>query len=862
MFKDLLRNAPSFVRKICLPTLDSHPTVFALTFLCTGILAAATWYRSLGEWSTAALAPALVLTIIVAWMDRGFHLRVAIAVLFFVLGFHLSSRDLLLGKDFSPPLVKQVIHATVWKTWATSPESQVFLLEHGLNVSTGAPLPGFGRLVVRDSRTVLQAGDRVAFRCRIRKPLNRCNPGEYDWETDCRHNGILWLASVKGPEAVLVLNRGRWYTPNALLFSLRQEMDAFLDQYGGVFLANFSDVLRKNAVAQVRGFHKGVILGDLGDVDYELNKAFADSGLVHVLSASGLHVGIVVLLAAFLVKVFVRIAPQVQLWLPFRKLCALASMPSVVIYCLLVGARVPAIRSMIMGLVIAGAILLDRKWNSINSLALAALIILLLYPLSLFTPSFQLSFVCVAGIFVVVPELTKILYGRPEDEVNEEKPAQKTSNVALRVLKSGFAVLITSVAATLAVTPLVLQNFHSFPIYTLAANIATDFMLAPALSLGLIASLLGTLMPRVAAWLLVPADILVWLVIEIAFFFAGLPYSTVRIPHMSVAGFGACTGMAVLALWFLRTPSWSRLRLVAIAVTALASIPFLAAWFTPGPQELRAVFLNVGKGDSAFVQPPGSRGILIDTGLRTEYFDTGRSIVNPFLDWAGCSSPDAIIISHPHMDHIGGLPSVMRRASPSDLWWNPVGSLSKYLEEIFSQARGGHVRITPGDRTCEPIRVGQATVRFINRRAPHRDKHLHKDQNNASLVCRIEYGNVSILFPGDLEHEGEAELLSAGMPLAATILKVGHHGGRGASSVDFINAVRPRIAVVSADYPNVENFPDSALLEKLKSVGAELFWAGRDGAVTVQTDGRTVHVTTGREDAHGRRTIRKEFRFQ
>jgi competence protein ComEC len=843
------------------PGLDSHATLLALAFLCAGIACAALWYRSFGVWSAAATAPALVLVIIVAWKDIGVHLRVAVALFFFALGFHLSCRDLLSGNNFNPPLAKQVIHATVWKTWASSPELRVFLVENGLNPTNGASLPGFGRLVVRDSRTILHAGDSIAFRCRIRKPLNRCNPGEYDWETDCRHNGILWLASVRGPEAVLVLSRGRWYTPSALLFSLRQEMDAFLDRYGGAFLTNFNGILRKDAVTQVRGFHKGVVLGDLGDVDYVLTKAFADSGLVHVLSASGLHVGIVVLLAAFFVKVFVRIVPQILLWMPLRKLCALASMPSVVIYCLLVGARVPAIRSMIMGLVIAGAILLDRKWNSLNSLALAALIILLLYPLSLFTPSFQLSFACVAGIFVVVPKLTKILYGRSEDDFSDKKPVQERGGLTARILKSAFAVLITSLAATLAVLPLVLQNFHSFPVYTLAANIATDFMLAPALSLGLIASLLGTLLPRVAAWLLVPADILAWFVIEIGFFFAGLPHSTIRVPHMGTVGLAACAGIVLLSLWVLRAPSRSRLRLLITAVATVVSIQALAAWLVPTPPELRAIFLNVGKGDSVFVQPPGSRGLVIDAGIRTEYFDTGRSIVNPFLDWAGCGSLDAVMISHPHMDHMGGVPSVMTRARPSALWWNPVGPPPKFLEEIFARSNSGNVRIMSGDRTNDPILLGQATVRFINRRSPNQKHCSHKDVNNASLVCRIEYGSVSMLFPGDLERDGEAELLSTGMPLASTILKVGHHGGKGASSVDFVNAVRPKIAIVSADFPTEENFPDSSLGERLKAAGAEVFWTGRDGAVTIQTDGKTVYVSTGREDAHGRRTIRKEFRL-
>ncbi|HMK37183.1 MAG TPA: DNA internalization-related competence protein ComEC/Rec2 [Desulfomonilaceae bacterium] len=831
-----------------------------MAFLCAGIAAAAVEFRTLGKWSVWGLVPALVLVLVSARKHVAVWLRIGIALLFFGLGFHVTCRDLLWGTDFDPPLEKQVVHATVWKMWASGPEVRVILLEDGLNATNAAPLPGLGRLVIRDNTGALHAGDRIAFRSRIRIPLNRCNPGEYDWETDCRHNGILWLASIKGPDAILVLSRGRWFTPNALLFSLRNRMDKFLDEYGGVFLHNLRGISHDDRIVQVRGFHKGVVLGDLGDVDYGLTKAFADSGLVHVLSASGLHVGIVVLLTALLVKICVRLMPRVQLWLPFKKLCALASMPSVVIYCLLVGARVPAIRSMIMGLVIGGALLLDRKWNSINSLALAGLIILLLYPLSLFTPSFQLSFACVAGIFVVVPELSKILNERRQSETTGKTYHGKAGS-GVRIIKWFVAVLVTSAAATLAVTPLVLQNFHSFPVHTLAANVASDFLLAPSLSLGLIASLLGTILPNQAAWILAPADVLVLLVIEIAFFFSGLPYSTVRVPHLSIPGFIACVGFAMLSLWFLRAPSWNKLKKLGVGVIVLAIIPVSCGLFRNKPRELRAVFLNVGKADATFVQPAGSRGFLVDAGMKTEYFDTGRSIVAPFLDWAGCSSLDAIMISHPEMDHMGGIPSVMLRARPSALWWNPVGAPPPYLAEIFSSAERKNVRILSGDRTCPPIRIGSATVRFLNRRPPHREKYSHKDVNNASLVVRVECENASMLFTGDLEQEGEAELLAAGMPLSADVLKVGHHGSAGASSVEFVKAVRPKIAVIPADYPNIKNFPGPRVLETLRSVGAEVFWTGRDGAVTIEAEGNSAYVTTGRSDALGRKIVRKEFRL-
>ena len=266
---------------------------------------------------------------------------------------------------------------------------------------------------------------------------------------------------------------------------------------------------------------------------------------------------IVVLLSLIVVRGIIRITPWILLWIPHRKLGALASVPAMIIYCLLVEARVPAVRSTLMGLVIAGAVMSGRKWNSFNSLALAALLVLLLYPLSVFTPSFQLSFAAVAGIFFVVPHLTKVLFPAPAQNVEEQGIVAEKNERMERVKKAArpfAAVVLTSSAATLAVTPLILQNFHSFPVYTLFANLLTDLILTVALSLGLVAAALGTALPSLSAWVLAPAEVCTWLVIEVSSFFANLPFSTIRLRHMGIVEFLLVTGAALSLLWYLRNP--------------------------------------------------------------------------------------------------------------------------------------------------------------------------------------------------------------------------------------------------------------------------------------------------------------------
>jgi competence protein ComEC len=149
------------------------------------------------------------------------------------------------------------------------------------------------------------------------------------------------------------------------------------------------------------------------------------------------------------------------------------------------------------------------------------------------------------------------------------------------------------------------------------------------------------------------------------------------------------------------------------------------------------------------------------------------------------------------------------------------------------------------------VRIGEATVRFLNPPGGEiRNGQFFRNLNNASVVCRLEFGSISFLFTGDIEHEAEEELLAAGMPLQASVLKVAHHGCKHSTSTPFLEAVRPRIAVISCDdYPG-RACPASEVRRRLRAMGAEILWTGRDGAVTMLTDGERLTAGIGRGKRH------------
>jgi competence protein ComEC len=815
-----------------------YPTVTAFLICCAGILSGRAVDPAFLPWFLAALAITLVLLPSVLRAKETKLLWAAVALLVFLSGlaWALAARDT--GRSFEPRLERQTVHATVSKILSSGLDFRVLLLTSGMNADNGTPLPGYGRLTVRDNRISLGARDRIAFLTRIRRPRNRGNPEEFDWELYCVSNGIFWLASVRGEDSILVVRRGSPCDPRVIAGDVRRGVTKFIESHSS---------------GNVRAVLKGIVVGDRGEIHPGLRRAFSASGLAHVLSASGLHVGFVAILAFLLVSLVARLAPSVLLRVPYTKLAAAAAIPFVSIYCVLVGARIPAERATITALVFASAVLLERRWYSLNSLALAGLLILFVSPLSLYTPGFQLSFLAVFGILIAVPHLADRFSSGPSTAgargggAPERNLTTKVQRVLARVRRYVLGLVWTTLAATAAVSPILAATFHALPNYSVPANLLAVPMLMAALPLALLASAIGALWPQLGKWMLIPASGLLGWTISLAEFFASLPGSTLRMSDSGIAGLLLLTAMAATVLFLLRRPTLRRS--AAVVGIALVTVSFflVSSWMRSRSGDLEVVFLNVGKADAAFVRPPNSNGLLIDAGPRTDYFDAGESILIPFLSSAGVPSLEAAMISHPQMDHMGGLLSLMKTIRLSRIWWNDTGWRPPFMNRILAQAASRKIMVSQADRRTRPVRLGKATLRFANPPAgPVSRSRYSRDVNNAAVVCRLEYGDVSFLFTGDLEREGEAEMLRAGVPLGATVLKVGHHGCKSSSTLPFLEAVRPRIAVISSSDSPLVNCPDPFVLERLESLGAEVFWTGRDGAVTITTDGKVIRVRTGR----------------
>lgn len=557
---------------------------------------------------------------------------------------------------------------------------------------------------------------------------------------------------------------------------------------------------------------RALLIADRRGLSPEVRDRFAAAGLAHILAIAGLHIGFIV----------VALGLAFELAGISRQRASIGTIVTIVLYVAIIGAPVPAVRSATMLVVLMVTRLAQRPTSRWAIVALGASHAIL-DPRIVLDVGYQLSVVGVASM------ISAGLLGK-------RLGVHKLPPIRRWVLLT----LLGTTVATIGSAPIVALAFGRLSLIAPLSNLAATPLIAlaqPMLFLGLLTAWL----PGLAHFVADAAHPLLYALDAVARVSASLPYASLDVAPSVTAAAIACI-LSFAAVIACASAEWERPASVAVGATALL------AWLPSAPLvrgEVELHMIDVGQGDAIALRTPNGRWILFDAGGAWHGGDAGKSTVVPYLGRR--SGPlDLFVLSHPHTDHVGGAASVFRVLRPTTFLDAGFPGGADAYHDALALARDDRIRwqrAHPDDH----FSIDGVDLHVL---APDSTWTSRLDDPNlASVVVLAQFGDVRMLFMGDAEMPEEQWLLAhAREELHADILKVGHHGSKTSSTDAFLDAVRPRLALVSVGAGNVYHLPTPMIMTRLAAHGAQVLRTDRVGTIVARTDGHRVVVSAAGDE--------------
>lgn len=706
-----------------------------------------------------------------------------------------ESRAALEGRVVSEPEERQGFYGELSSSF-------VLAAEKAGEGSGARRVSGLVRVTVREPRLAFGRGDRLRLEGDLELPLARRNPGGFDFRDYLDRRGVRAQLYVSKKDEYAVLEKGRfvfWIDGPA-------RFRAFLSR-------GLSDGFGEDDAA----FLKALLLGEKRDVDADFQDLFVRTGTLHLLAVSGFNVGFLCAVLLFLLAPF-RFPKNLRL-----SILVLA----IWIYCLVVGWQAPLVRASVMATVFLLGKMLGRRSDLLNSMGLSALVILAASPKALFDAGFQLSFAAVLGLALFMPAFT-----RECERIPGERPP--FSERALIYAEELFWV---SFVASFATLPITVQNFYVVTPSALAANMIVVPLSFLLFFCGVIYFFTFSWAPPALSFLPGAMKLLMTVFTRSLEWIAAWPGACVAVGRLDWVLWSVLTAGTLFLLWDPRFKS--RLARAAALLLLAANVFLVQEAGRAAHRRFEMTALDVGQGDSIYFEFPGGGNLLVDAG-RGDSPDEGRRVVVPFLRSRGVRDLDALVISHPQADHIGGMASVLKEVrvrNVIDAKKHYESALYRRLQGLIGRERGCYLKAAAGDRIEG---FSGVSIEVLN---PPREG-LSKNINDDSVILRVVYGRTSFLLTGDIESPAIRRLMAGGFDVRADVLKVPHHGAKtDAFEADFFQAVSPKYSVISAGRHNPFKHPRPETLDALAAVeGNAVLRTDREGFVQIVSDGNSLKV--------------------
>ncbi len=678
-----------------------------------------------------------------------------------------------------------------------------------------AAVTGTVRVQVGEPVLDLQPGDNIQAYCWLDRFGPPTNPGQFDTAAYLARRNVIVGVYIESRDGIELLQRSR----TGLFIRLRTRIRQAATR------ALVGDLPQEESS---RGLLQALLLGYRRDIDSDTYRAFRKTGLLHFISLSGMHLGILFGIIWWLSKIMGFLKPARSV------ICAVA----VAVFLMVVPPRAPTVRAAIICWVFCASIFFRRRSNPINTLSLAAIILLLTRPTQLFEAGWQLSFAAVLGILLFTERMHFFLYEKITG-LRRRKGGQKTI-VSYRMSPSPGPYLLrlfsAGLAAWLGGAGILLYHFYTINPLAGLWTVLVFPLVSAILTLGFLKMILFFLLPTLS-WILGIAatflsDALVWVVKLIAH----LDISQILLGRVSLAPVILYYCIIIFAGYaYFRRPMIKR----AICTFMLCSlIIYLGAlkWQRTHRDNLVLTCLDVGHGQAILAQLPGKANVLFDAGSLYGN-DIGTRIVSPYLDYIGIRKIDALIISHNDTDHINGIPEVVENCDVRSVYANrafldrkDVWGTAEFLNDCLIE-KGLEIKRIETELNLS----SGASMKIL---WPNEQLYNNEDlsDNDKSLVSLIEFVGVKILLCSDIEEFAQRELLRLHPDLKADVVVVPHHGSASTLDAEFMGHLDADILMCSCSRRQYERMGRDT--ESVGSIptDARLLYTSEDGAITVFID--------------------------
>lgn len=639
-------------------------------------------------------------------------------------------------------------------------------------------------------------GDILQIRLTLSIPSPPSNPGAFDFPHYLWQNYTSLTAKATGLNHVTIVASSSllgWRT----VAQMRQFLEEQIEQ---IFSPGISGVM------------KGILLGEQREVPIEIEEIYRNAGILHILAISGSHVMILIAGLFFLLSSLrltrERIYELLFLFIP--------------LYMLLTGLTPSVVRAGLMGMFYLLAKRLHLNYSATRAITVVFLLLTLVEPRVLYNIGFQLSFFVTAGL---------IFFTRPL--------ARRIGTwVPFLPEKLAYAIAACIIAEFLSF-PIIAHAFHQIPLSSLWVNLVILPFFSLLIPWGYLSLLLAIPSPTLGKWTAFPLNGAVDLLHRFLDFATNRPMLILSVASQPL-WWWVIFGLLFLMLSLPRPGIINpiRYRLFALLLVFLLFLPLMIARFD---QTVKITFIDVGQGDCILIQGPNQHAVLIDGGgvgyqrspeswqIRRDPFEVGKDVVVPALRSLGVSRLDWVVLSHGDGDHIGGLRAVIDQLPVGQVLVNGIPPSTELEKELIAFIKEKEIPIKIAKRGKWMSWNRHISIDIVS---PSGYLDLKEGDNNASIVLQLNANGRTFLFTGDLEADGERELLKRMDLEHIDVLKVGHHGSKSSTSEEFLSMITPKAAIISVGKNNRYGHPAREVLDRLKAFNVQVFRTDQHGAIT------------------------------